>query len=148
MPNPQKEIAKLRAAIEQHDRLYYKDATPRIDDQAYDSLKTCLAELESANPEFDFDKSPTHAVGDDRLEAFQSYQHRKPMLSLDNTYNQEALIEFGRRLEKRFPDQTLNYLVEPKIDGVAVSLTYENGQFVLDLVPLRKAIGQLDRVSE
>ncbi|HBM86214.1 MAG TPA: DNA ligase (NAD(+)) LigA [Opitutae bacterium] len=130
MPNPQKEIAKLRAAIEQHDRLYYKDATPRIDDQAYDSLKTCLAELESANPEFDFDKSPTHAVGDDRLEAFQSYQHRKPMLSLDNTYNQEALIEFGRRLEKRFPDQTLNYLVEPKIDGVAVSLTYENGQFV------------------
>ena len=52
------------------------------------------------------------------------------MLSLDNTYNMEELIEFGRRLEKRFTEQTLNYLVEPKIDGVAVSLTYEQGKFV------------------
>ena len=130
MPNPQKDIVKLRAEIAKHDRLYYKDATPSIDDQAYDRLKAELAELELASPEFDFSDSPTQSVGDDRLEAFVSYTHRVPMLSLDNTYSMEELIEFGRRLEKRFPDQTLNYLVEPKIDGVAVSLTYEHGQFV------------------
>jgi DNA ligase (NAD+) len=130
MPNTQKEIAKLRAEIAKHDQRYYKDALPSIDDQAYDRLKAQLAELEAANPEFYFGESPTQSVGDDRLEAFESYTHRKPMLSLDNTYSMEELIEFGRRLEKRFPDQTLNYLVEPKIDGVAVSLTYEQGQFV------------------
>ena len=130
MPNTHKEIAKLRAEITKHDQLYYKDALPSIDDQAYDRLKAQLAELEATVPEFDFGTSPTQSVGDDRLEAFVSYTHRVPMLSLDNTYSMEELIEFGKRLEKRFPDQTLNYLVEPKIDGVAVSLTYEQGQFV------------------
>lgn len=130
MPDPQKEIAKLRAELAEHDRLYYKDAQPKIDDQAYDQLKAQLAALEAANPEFNFDESPTQSVGDDRLEAFESYRHRKPMLSLDNTYSSEELIGFGQRLSKRFPDQALQYLVEPKIDGVAVSLTYEAGQFV------------------
>lgn len=130
MPNTHKEIAKLRAEITKHDQLYYKDALPSIDDQAYDRLKAQLAELEATVPEFDFGASPTQSVGDDRLEAFESYTHRVPMLSLDNTYSMEELIEFGKRLEKRFPDQVLNYLVEPKIDGVAVSLTYEQGQFV------------------
>lgn len=130
MPNPQKDIAHLRAEIEAHDRLYYKEAAPKIDDQAYDRLKARLAELEAANPEFDFGPSPTASVGDDRLEAFQSYRHRVPMLSLDNTYSREELIEFGRRLEKRFPAETLHFLVEPKIDGVAVSLTYEQGKFI------------------
>ena len=97
MPNPQKDIVKLRAEIAKHDRLYYKDATPSIDDQAYDRLKAELAELELASPEFDFSDSPTQSVGDDRLEAFVSYTHRVPMLSLDNTYSMEELIEFGRR---------------------------------------------------
>lgn len=130
MPDPQKEIAQLRAEIAEHDRLYYKDAQPKIDDQAYDRLKAQLAELEMANRELDFGASPTQFVGDDRLEAFESYRHRKPMLSLDNTYSSEELIEFGQRLRKRFPDQSLHYLVEPKIDGVAVSLTYETGELV------------------
>lgn len=130
MPNARKDITKLHAEIAKHDRLYYKDATPSIDDQAYDRLKTELATLEAASPEFNFGDSPTQSVGDDRLEAFASYTHSMPMLSLDNTYSMEELIEFGRRLEKRFPEQTLNYLVEPKIDGVAVSLTYEQGKFV------------------
>lgn len=130
MSKTNKRITQLRAEIAEHDRLYYKEAMPRINDQAYDRLKAELAELEAQNPEFDFGDSPTQSVGDDRLEAFASYRHRKPMLSLDNTYSKEALIEFGRRLEKRFPDQALDYLVEPKIDGVAVSLTYEQGQFV------------------
>ena len=125
-----KEIAKLRTEIARHDALYYKDAQPKIDDQAYDRLKEKLAELEAANPEFDFSESPTQTVGDDRLDTFESYRHRKPMLSLDNTYSAEELIEFGRRLKKRFPNRLLGYLVEPKIDGVAVSLSYEDGHFV------------------
>lgn len=130
MPDPQKEIDQLRAEIAEHDRLYYQQAQPKIDDQAYDRLNARLAELESAHPEFDFSASPTQSVGDDRLEAFESYTHRKPMLSLDNTYSREELIDFGKRLEKRFPDKQLAYLVEPKIDGVAVSLTYEQGRFI------------------
>ena len=130
MAAPDKAIAKLRAEIETHDRLYYKDARPTIDDQAYDRLKKELEALEAAYPSFDFGTSPTKSVGDDRLEGFESYRHRVPMLSLDNTYSREELIEFGKRLEKRFPEQSLKYLVEPKIDGVAVSLTYEKGRFI------------------
>lgn len=130
MPDTHQQIAQLRAEIARHDRLYYQQAKPDIDDQAYDRLKAQLATLESANPEFNFGNSPIQTIGDDRLDAFESYRHRKPMLSLDNTYNMDELIEFGRRLERRFPDQTLHYLVEPKIDGVAVSLTYEQGRFV------------------
>ena len=130
MPDPKNEIARLRALIAQHDRHYYKDAQPKIGDQAYDRIKANLAELESTHPEISSAKSPSQLVGDDRLEAFKSYQHRLPMLSLDNTYNSEELIEFGRRLEKRFSEQSLTYLVEPKIDGVAVSLTYEAGKLV------------------
>lgn len=130
MSHSVKEISRLRREIAEHDQLYYKSATPKISDQEYDRLKARLAELETQFPELDFTSSPTQSVGDDRLESFQSHRHRQPMLSLDNTYSQDELIEFGRRLEKRFPDQRLDYLVEPKIDGVAVSLTYENGQFI------------------
>lgn len=130
MPDPIKEIARLRAEIARHDELYYKQTTQEIDDQSYDRLKAQLVELEDAYPELDLGESPSQSVGDDRLDAFTSYQHRKPMLSLDNTYSQDELIEFGKRLEKRFPGQSLAYLIEPKIDGVAVSLTYEEGSFI------------------
>jgi DNA ligase (NAD+) len=130
MPDSQKDIIRLRNEIVEHDRLYYKDAQPKIDDQAYDRLKVELAQLEAAMPEFSFNASPTQSVGDDRLDSFESYRHRKPMLSLDNTYNTDELIDFGRRLLKRFPEKSLTYLVEPKIDGVAVSLTYEYGKLI------------------
>ena len=89
-----------------------------VDDQTYDRLKARLVELEAAHPEFDFGSSPTQFVGDDRLEAFESYSHRQPMLSLDNTYSRDELFDFGQRLSKRFPTQTLAYLVEPKIVGL------------------------------
>lgn len=130
MKHPQKEIARLRALVAEHDRLYYREAQPLIDDQAYDRLKAELTALEAAYPEFDFGPSPVQAVGDDRLDSFQSYTHRQPMLSLDNTYSESDFIDFGKRLERRFPGESLCYMVEPKIDGVAVSLTYENGRFI------------------
>lgn len=130
MGDIEKEIQGLRKELEEHDRLYYKEAQPRIDDQEYDRLKAQLAELESAHPKFNLAVSPTQSVGDDRLDAFPSYTHRKAMLSLDNTYSREELFEFGKRLEERFSTANLSYLVEPKIDGVAVSLSYERGKFV------------------
>jgi len=130
MSDPRSEIARLRAEIARHDTLYYKQAKPEIGDRAYDRLKERLAELEKEHPEFAVQSSPTRTVGDDRLEAFETYTHRKPMLSLDNTYSKDELFEFGRRLGKRFPANDLKFLVEPKIDGVAVSLTYEDGKFV------------------
>ena len=76
MPNSQKDIIRLRAEIAEHDRRYYKDAQPMIDDQAYDRLKLELAQLEAAKPEFNFDSSPSHSVCDDRLYAFKRYNHR------------------------------------------------------------------------
>lgn len=130
MPDPIKEINHLRKEIAEHDAHYYQTAQPIIDDQAYDRLKARLEAMEKANPKLNLTDSPTQNVGDDRVEGFESYTHRKPMLSLDNTYNKDDLIAFGQRLEKRFPNHALSYLIEPKIDGVAVSLTYENGQFV------------------
>lgn len=122
-------ISQLREEIAEHDKLYYKLAQPRIDDQAYDRLKEELSRLEAASPESRSIPSPLNIVGDDRSDGFSTYPHRQPMLSLDNTYNEDELIEFGRRHEKRFAGEFLHYLVEPKIDGVAVSLTYENGRF-------------------
>lgn len=124
------DIKRLRSLITMHDRLYYKEAQPSIDDQAYDRLKAALTKLEKANPKLNRDNFPNLSVGDDRLEAFESYQHRQPMLSLDNTYNSQELIEFGQRLKKRFSQKLLVYLIEPKIDGVAVSLTYESGRLI------------------
>jgi len=124
------EIRSLREAIARHDRLYYREARPEIPDREYDALKERLAALEAARPDLADAASPIRRVGDDRLEAFESYTHRRPMLSLDNTYSRDELFAFGRRLEQRFPDEApLGYYIEPKIDGVAVSLTYEGGAY-------------------
>ncbi|CAI8261249.1 MAG: DNA ligase [Opitutia bacterium UBA7350] len=130
MPNPRLEIERLRAEVAEHDTRYYQSAQPTIDDQAYDRLKARLQELEARYPELDIRDSPTQLVGDDRSKGFKSYTHRKPMLSLDNTYNQDDLLAFGKRLEKLFQGTALNYIIEPKIDGVAVSLSYEHGRLV------------------
>lgn len=124
-------LESLREEIRHHDELYYKKHDPEISDFEYDMLKKELEALEDKLPDQDEAESPTQQVGDDRLDAFESYRHRKPMQSLDNTYSQEELYEFEDRL-KRFLDseKTLDYVVEPKIDGVAVSLTYEKGALV------------------
>lgn len=126
-------IESLRAEIARHDELYYRNSDQEISDQEYDKLKRELADLEAANPELILapENTPTARVGDDRVEGFVKYKHLQGMLSLDNTYSDDELRDFDTRLKKIFPDEiTLPYLVEPKIDGVAVSLTYENGKFV------------------
>lgn len=125
-----KRIAELRNLIERHDQLYYRDASPELTDREYDELKAELIELESQHPEEMDPESPANRVGDDRTEGFSSYTHRQPMLSLDNTYNQGELFAFDERLRKILGKDQLAYCVEPKIDGLAVSLTFENGELV------------------
>ena len=126
----ERRIAELRDQVARHDELYYRQATPEIDDEDYDQLKRELAELESVYPQYASDTSPTMQVGDDRMEGFQTYRHRERMMSLDNTYSEEELREFHARLAKLLEREALSFVIEPKVDGLAVSLTYERGTFV------------------
>ncbi len=126
----QKRIAKLRAEVARHDEFYYRNATPEISDFEYDQLKGGLADLEAQFPEFASADSPTQRVGDDRVQGFKEVAHRQKMLSLDNTYNEAELRSFHARLMKLIETDDVRYTVEPKIDGLAVSLTYEDGKFV------------------
>src|SRR5882762_4357107 len=125
-----KRIAELRAEVARHAELYYRQAKSEIADQDYDKLERELKELEKRFPQFATKESPTVKVGDDRLEGFSTYRHRQPMQSLDNTYSEEELRAFHQRLVKLFGRDDLAYVVEPKIDGLAVSVTYEKGRFV------------------
>lgn len=120
----------LREIIRYHNERYYREAVPEISDREYDRLKDELAGLEADHPQFAESDSVLDQVGDDRLAGFPAYAHREPMQSLDNTYNFEELEEFEKRLHKILGQEPLEYLVQPKIDGVAVSLTYEHGKFV------------------
>ncbi len=124
------EIRALRKEIEKHDELYYRQADPEISDQAYDQLKRDLEALEAAHPEWASGDSPTMRVGDDLVEGFESYVHRQPMMSLDNTYSKDEFYAFVERVEKALEFDSVAFVVEPKIDGVAVSITYENGKLV------------------
>lgn len=120
-------IAQLRREIEEHNRRYYGEAAPTIGDREYDRLYRELADLEQQFPELASADSPTRRVGEAPLKAFSQVMHRAPMLSLDNTYSEEEVADFYRRLERLLPGEQVPVVVEPKVDGVAVSLLYENG---------------------
>jgi DNA ligase (NAD+) len=126
-------IAELRKEVERHDELYYRKARPEIGDADYDLLKRELEGLEKRYPEAAQragGESLVERVGDDRSEGFQAYRHRVPLLSLDNTYSEAELREFDARLARLLGKADLAYCVEPKLDGLAVSLTYEKGRLV------------------
>ena len=126
----EKRIESLRAEIARHDELYYRRAEPEVSDSEYDALKRELEELEKQYPELASADSPTNRVGDDLREGFESYRHRQAMLSLDNTYSKDEFFAFVARVQKGLEVDSVEFVVEPKIDGVAVSLTYENGKLV------------------
>ncbi len=126
----QSRITTLRTELAHHDELYYRQACPQIGDFDYDRLKRELADLEAAHPELAAGASPTKRVGDDRAEGFVRVRHRQAMMTLDNTYDEGELREFHARLVKLLGTDDLAYTVEPKIDGLAVSLTFENGRLV------------------
>lgn len=123
--------AELAVRIREHDHAYYVLAQPTIGDAEYDRLYRELVEIEKAFPALMTPDSPSQRVGGTLLEEFAPVQHLQPMMSLDNTYSQEELRDFVRRIEKRLPGQRLEWTVEPKVDGVAVSLRYEQGALVL-----------------
>ncbi len=120
---------RLVEEIRRHDRAYYVEARPVISDQEYDRLYHELLDLEKEFPGLATPDSPSHRVGGAPLSEFQSVRHAVPMMSLDNTYSQEEVRDFVKRVQKLLPDETLEWVVEPKVDGVAVSLRYENGVF-------------------
>ncbi|MFH1067571.1 MAG: hypothetical protein V1746_06685 [bacterium] len=119
--------AELCREIERHNKAYYVEAAPLISDYEYDQLYKELVELEAAHPELVTPDSPTQRVGASALSEFKPYRHQPPMQSLDNVYSVAELGEFFRRVEKLLPHEKVEYVVEPKIDGVAVSLRYEDG---------------------
>ena len=120
-------LAALRREIEEHNRRYYQEAAPTISDQEYDRLYRELQDLETQFPDLSSPDSPTRHVGGAPLEEFTQIRHRAPMLSLDNTYSEEEVASFFVRLEKLLPGQKIEAVIEPKVDGVAISLLYEEG---------------------
>src|SRR5438477_4914510 len=124
----EKKIAELREEVRKHDRLYYEDAAPVISDREYDRLYKELADLETQFPDLLTPDSPTQRVGGKPLKAFAQIQHRAPMLSLDNTYSEEEVTNFYKRITRLLPDEKIPVVIEPKVDGVAVSVMYEHGR--------------------
>jgi DNA ligase (NAD+) len=123
-----KRIAGLRREIEEHNRRYYQESAPTISDREYDELYRELKDLEEAFPKLKTADSPTQQIGDKPLKAFGQITHRVPMLSLDNTYSEEEVTDFYRRVERLLPNKKIPVVIEPKVDGVAVSVLYEKGK--------------------
>jgi DNA ligase (NAD+) len=121
-------VAELRREIKEHDRRYHQEAAPTISDREYDQLYRELSDLEKRFPKLATPDSPTQRVGGHPLKAFAQITHRVPMLSLDNTYSEEEVKDFYRRMEKLLPNRKIPVVIEPKVDGVAVSLLYEKGE--------------------
>ncbi len=127
----QHEVETLRREIRRHDELYYQQAKPEISDQQYDALLRKLTDLESAHPELVTPDSPTQRVGGKPLQSFASVRHAMAMISIDNTYSEGEVREFDQRVRKLLDAESdhsvYSYVCEPKIDGVSLSLRYENG---------------------
>ncbi len=117
----------LRGELERHSRLYYVEAAPEISDREFDRMMRELQDLEAAHPELAREDSPTRRVGGEPLEGFAPVRHAVPMMSLDNTYSVEEMREFDGRIRKALGVEKVEYVLEPKVDGVSISLRYENG---------------------
>ena len=126
----QSRIEALRAQIEQHNYQYYVLDAPAISDAKYDGLFRELLALETSHPEFDSPDSPTHRVGAAPLAAFTQIEHRQPMLSLNNAFDEGEVAAFDKRVRDVLGIDEVEYAVEPKFDGLAISLTYQRGRLV------------------
>jgi DNA ligase (NAD+) len=132
-PTPSQRYAKLLAEVRRHDRLYYLEARPEISDAAYDRLYRELQDFEKAHPDLADENSPTQKVGGAPLDSFRTLRHAVPMQSLNNTYSEEELGDFLDRVAKNLHGQTAEFAIEPKVDGVAVTVRYQNGRLVQGL---------------
>lgn len=129
-PDVKQRIHDLRAQITHHDKLYYDQATPEISDQEYDKIFRELEILEEKHPELHDPNSPTQRVGGSALDEFKSVEHAVPMLSIDDYFSHEEIGEFYQRLVKASGKKNIELTIEPKIDGVAASVLYRNGELV------------------
>src|SRR3954452_11613990 len=128
---PKKEIEKLCAELERHNRLYYVEAAPEISDFEFDQKLNRLQELEAAHPEFADPNSPSQRVGGTPIAGdFVTVIHEPPMLSIENAYTLEELHEWDARVKKGLGVDDVEYEAELKIDGVSIDLLYENGALV------------------
>jgi len=130
--SPRERIAFLYAEIDRHNRLYYEEDRPEISDADYDALFRELQRLEDSHPELARPDSPTARVGGRALEKFRQVVHRIPMLSLDNAFGEEDITDFDKRIRRELglgDRAEIAYVCEPKMDGLAVELVYENGLF-------------------
>jgi len=125
-----KQIADLRDQIRRHDRLYYIEARPEISDYDYDQLFTELKQLEERFPDLVTPDSPTQRVGGAPLKEFQSVRHAVPMLSLEKSDTLDGLRKFDADIKKQLPGELIEYVLEPKIDGVSITCQYEAGLLV------------------
>ena len=132
-PSAAQRYARLLQEVRRHDRLYYVEAQPEISDAEYDRLYRELQDLEKAHPGLIDENSPTKKVGGSPLESFRAVRHTVPMQSLNNTYSEEELVEFLARVAKNLHGQSAEFAIEPKVDGVAVSVRYEHGRLVQGL---------------
>ena len=122
---------QLVEEIRRHDYAYYVEAKPSVSDQAYDKLYHELLDLEKQFPDLVTPDSPSQRVSGEPLTEFKPVQHLVPMTSLDNTYSQEELRNFITRVQKILPNEKLEWIVEPKVDGVAINLRFEKGSFTV-----------------
>ncbi|MGH9081820.1 MAG: NAD-dependent DNA ligase LigA, partial [Acidimicrobiales bacterium] len=132
-PTPAARAAELRRLVEHHDRRYYELDDPEIPDADYDALLRQLRAIEEAHPDLEVEGSPTRRVAGAPSELFAEVRHRVPMMSLDNATDQAGLVAWAGRLGRLLPEidlESLGLTCEPKVDGVAMSLTYEDGRFV------------------
>ena len=120
----------LRELLHAHNHAYHTLDAPTISDSEYDRLFQELLSLESRHPTLKTDDSPTQRIGAPPLKGFKQVQHERPMLSLDNAFNAQDISEFDKRVSERLQVEEVIYCAEPKIDGVAISLLYEQGRFV------------------
>lgn len=128
--DPRERIEQLREEIAEHNRLYYEENRPVIPDEEYDVLLKELETLEREHPDLASPESPSLLVGSDLTRQFRKREHIEPMLSIGNTYNEEEVVEFDRRVRRELAGETVEYSCEPKIDGVALELVYEDGGIV------------------
>jgi DNA ligase (NAD+) len=145
MPKTSSDIARrveeLRAELDRHNHLYHVEAKPLISDREYDRLMQELIDLESAHPELASPDSPTQRVGGDVQDALKPVRHAVPMMSIDNTYDEEGVRAFDERVRKGLGGEQPAYVLEPKIDGASVSLRYEGGKLVLAATRGRGNVG-------
>ena len=130
MKQVQEEISKLVSLLNKYSYDYYVEDNPQISDTEYDTLYKQLEKLEENHPEYILENSPTQRVGDRVLDEFEKITHKVPMLSLSNTFSTKDLRDFDARISKLVPDHSVEYICELKIDGLAISIKYENGKLV------------------